>query len=394
MCNNCLTTTKTIVNIDTNRKVIWRIFTDKEKKEKILQNKLSYDYFTPKGRIRYATCGNVITNEIYMDSSNNLYSKVGKAISCNDRLCPICSKKRMNQKRIKLMDMIIDKELYKKHIYYMVFTLKHTNKDAIESLINKLWASTKKIKNLMNNAKKGRNKSTVFGFIDGAYRAIETTKTVNWWNLHINYLIFSDQEIELEQARDLKGNLIYNDKWPTMTNKRIQDEWYNITSDSYITSIQKVDMKGDKENIYKHISEIVKYTMKDDWLTVKDKIEFATAVKWKRISWSWGSLYNNKDDESIDDIDMEDGYIDDIIDDIKDKETKEDETKKIDYSNMCKVATVYYKLWLYGSSVAFSMDRITYTLDGIRSWIDLTDRIPIKYLNNKDDQKGLSAIVN
>ena len=389
MCDSCLTTTKRIINIKQNEKIMWRVFTDKEKKQAILNSKASYDYFSAKGRIRYATCWNVITNDIYVDHLDNLYSKVGKAISCNDRLCPICSKKRMNQKRIRLQELILKQELHKKNVYYLVFTLKHTREDTINDLFSKLSSCTSKIRSSMNNAKKGKNSKTVFWLIDWAYWAIETTKTNNWWNLHINYLIFTDSEIELEQARDLKWNLIYNDKWPTMTNKKIQDEWYDITNDSYITSIQKVSMWDNKDTVYKSISEIVKYTMKDDWMSVNDKIAFAKAIKGKRVTGCWGSLYSNQKDDDINTIDAEDSYIDDILEDDKYINEKDD-IKRTDFSKMTKVASVDYRLSFDWRNVVYKRDRITYTIEWIQFWLDIDDKVPMSYSHNKDTQKGLS----
>ena len=390
MCDTCLTATKTIINQKHNDKIMWRIFTDKQKKQSILNHWSSYDYFkSDKSRIRYATCGNVITSDIYIDSDNNLYSKIGKAISCNDRLCPICSKKKMNQKRIKLQQIIIDKELYKKNAYYIVFTLKHNITDKIGDLFKKLSSCTSKIRSSMNNAKKGKNNKTVFWLIDWAYRAIETTKTSNWWNLHINYLIFTDEEIELEQARDLKGNPIYNDKWPTMTNKKIQDEWYNITSDSFINSIQKVNITDNKDDVYKSISEIVKYTMKDDWMNTRSKIEFATAIRWKRVTWCRGSLYNSQKDDDIDNGDIEEAYIDDILENVIGTDKNED-IKKIDYSKLIRIATVNYTLSFDGKNVVYNRDKIFYHVEWIHLWIDIDDRIPISYSYDIDTQKGLS----
>lgn len=372
MCNSCLPVCtevkKEIRNIDKIERSMDRLLINSEKRELIINHPATYwnSYFqNNKKRLAYQMCWKVINFWVYTDSKD-LYTKVDNTYYCDDRLCPICIERHMQSKRAKIMEVVKNSDTIKdKYLYLMVLTLKHNKGSNLYDLIDKTFKCKDNTRQLKNNARKWKNKS-IFWSIEWAYRAVEVTKWENGWHPHINYLLVCDRELDLVE---LKNPTTWEGLWTT-TCEQIKEEWMEMTWDSYVASVSKLTHWSSDE-LLKSICEVVKYTMKDDCLNVQDKIDFLNAVKGKRLTWCWWSLYNVKlDSEDASDVDIDD--IDLVSDIVSTTDSKDTKTKK-EIGEMQKVADAPYVLWLVWWKVWYRLRKIIYKIEWIRSWINIDD---------------------
>ena len=357
-------------NIDKLEKSMDRLLINMEKKELIINHPATLwrNYFkNGSKRLAYDMCWKVVNFWVYTDGKE-LYKKVDKTYHCDDRLCPICIERHMVSKRAKVMDLITKSDIVKdKYLYLMVLTISHSKRDHIYKSLDKTFKSKDIVKQLKNNARKWKNKS-IFWVIDGAYWTFEITKWDNWWHPHINYLLISDKELDLV---DLKNNKTWESLWTT-TCEQIQKEWMEITWDSYVASVTKLTSWSDEE-LRKSVLEVIKYTMKDDCLDVRDKVEFLNAVKGKRLNWSWWSMYNVKlntedaSDTSIDDIDINSDF------EGNEGDSKDYKTKR-QIGEMEKLADAVYKLWLFWYRPLYKRSKII-QIPWVKSKFILEDHI-------------------
>lgn len=189
------------------------------------------------------------------------------------KVCATCAKLKANQNRAKFIKFLDQNPpLINKNRYYLVLPIKHTSTDKLEDLFKKLDTSVEKIRQSIKDAKRWKNQSSIFRFIEWAVLSIEFTYNNNGWNPHLNLLFCTDHTYDLSK------------KWQTMFNQEISDARLQKTGDSYIVSIQKVDVK---EKIY----EVLKYITKFSTLPDDKRLELFLKTPRYRFMRKRGILY-------------------------------------------------------------------------------------------------------
>lgn len=281
-------------------------------------------------RQSYYDCWKYMPMEVYMDCSWKIHTKRSNAgmIYCQHRWCPICEKRKLHNIKSKVKDFIATDDLSKKNWYYIVLTVKHTKMDTLDTIFQKITWSKKKLSDKyrkdMQEIKNWWLAKSFFGIFDWLYWIIETTKTKNWWNVHMNIIWCTDQDIPLKEIKSIDKKWNYK---TTTINEKLVAEWKKVTKDSKIVSVNKLDFSNSqsKQNA---IQEVFKYSLKDDDLYMSDKVEFLNYTKWKRLKWWWGCLRGM--------LAMKDDLIDDTDD-------TDDENDGIDYSTMIKLWLIFYR---------------------------------------------------
>ena len=393
MCNNCKPSPIKLDNINSLVRSIEKLGKWNKDKAMLLKNSsddLKKKFFTDKWLERFIKCWDMMGFSAYYNKND---WKVLKRVVCNNccknPLCYECNRKKIYKKRISLLSAIQSKNIDKLNCYFLVLTVKHDAIDSIEEVFKKLTNSKTKLRDMMNNAKSWKWRHTVFSCVEWAYRAIEVTnENGNWWHVHLNYILFTNKEIDLTVVYG-KNNKPIKKNWKILTiSREMRDEWLSITWDSTITSMQKIDIST-KEKLEGSLWELIKYCLKDDKLTPDEKLQFWIATKGKRMNWGWWSLYNLKEvenDDDIDDIDLDSLLVDELKNDSNEDVEQKEKPKTIDWNSnsLVKIWSWYYTAKFDWYNNYFARSKIIYTAEWIQLWINLEEVIPIKYLITKE----------
>ena len=128
--------------------------------------------------------------------------------------------------------------------------------------------------------------------------SVEVTRTHNGWNVHINWLVNSDKEIELKEIFDRN-----NKKWYQNDDLSKFLERFN---DSYIHSISKLSF-NDRDEIRKNLLEVFKYSLKFSSLNNADLIEVYYTLYRKRLFFTFGNI-RGMDLEAVNDVRLGDDF--------------------------------------------------------------------------------------
>lgn len=370
MCWNCKTK---LATFERNTKQMGVCFAVQKKKSDILFQDTRNNYFkSEKARTRYRLCGMQEVFGIYQDEKGEVYKKHiwGNDYYCQDKLCPFCSKRIVYNKRKKVMEFLNKKpELLKKNRFYIVLTVKHTREDSLNDVWDKLHDAKKMLSNKSRkdkyNMKHWKGSKSFFWWFDGIYWAIETTKTKNWWNVHLNILWCTDDDLKLETitTKD-KDN---KDKEITIS-RALMEEWKSTTKDSKITSCTKLDMSTTQTKQWA-IQEVFKYSLKDDWMYPSQKVEFANFTRGKRMMWWWGELQSMLSSKDSDFITMDDTMDDILNDELQATDpwatNDQEQSKKIEWDKMNFLWTVKYSFSWNGKNVVYNKTQVSILDPGV-----------------------------
>ena len=150
-------------------------------------------------RKRIKDCGNVL----FFDRYQNGESKLKSACFCKyDKFCLACSTRRAIRMIQRFEGFIKEKELTTKNWYYIVLTIKHQSKDTLETCLSKLTTAKDKLARNYRNSKRTNQKTkSFFEQFDGMVSSIEVTKNKNGRHPHLNLLVCTDNEIQIDKNR-------------------------------------------------------------------------------------------------------------------------------------------------------------------------------------------------
>lgn len=173
---------------------------------------------------------------------------------------------------------IKEKELTTKNWYYIVLTIRHSYNDKLPDLLSKLTTAKDKLaRNYRNGKRKTHKTKSFFTQFDGMVSSIEVTKNKNGWHPHLNLLVCTDNEIQIDHNRysspSGKGS---------NTNEQIRSEWKKLTGDSFIHNIRKIDVSQNHFNL-NGIGEVFKYAVKFSSLAVDQLAEIVELQQRKKL---------------------------------------------------------------------------------------------------------------
>jgi len=251
---------------------------------------------------RLTDCGSYLTFRYYHKKD---VTRLHNANFCKaDKLCPACAVRRaykQQQKFLKAWNK--EKDLQSKNWYYIVIPVKHSTDETIEEVYNRLDRVRKSILKAIRNNKAGK-KAGFWGQFDGGMGSIELTKTYNGWNVHLNLLVCSDDDIELEKitTKDKFGNCKIN-----YINNQLIKHLKKVADGSFIHNISKIDISSEDE-LKSNLVEVMKYSLKFSSLSILDLVEVYMKLYRKRLFFTFGNLWGLK----LDDVELEG---DDLVDD-------------------------------------------------------------------------------
>jgi len=226
-------------------------------------------------------CGSWLEWNYYTKSDK---VKLQKGNFCKkDKLCPACAVRRAYKQQVKFLKSFEDDgDLIDQDWYYIVIPVKHSIEDSFITVFNKIVDIRSKIMQSIRDKKrsKGNNFWSIF---NGGMTSIETTKTKNGWNVHLNVLINAP-----------RGSKI---KIKTVTNSRGQKsrqspdlvKFLRKTADSQMHNIQKLDF-SEKEKVQEACVEVMKYSLKFSSLSDEDLIYIYLKTYRKRLFTTFGNL--------------------------------------------------------------------------------------------------------
>lgn len=194
-----------------------------------------------------------------------------------DKFCLACSTRRAIKMIQRFENFIQEKDLTSKNWYYIVLTIKHSYNDKLPDLLSKLTTAKDKLaRNYRNGKRKTHKAKSFFTQFDGMVSSIEVTKNKNGRHPHINLLVCSDNEVQIDhnKYRSVGGK-------DSNTNEQIIKEWKKITGDSYIHNIRKIEVSKDYFSL-KWIGEVFKYSIKFSSLAVDQLAEIVELQQKKK----------------------------------------------------------------------------------------------------------------
>ena len=243
----------------------------------------------------------------YRASTNDNRIKLIRANFCKkDKICMACAVGRAYNQQKKFMQSLEvfpyenGEDLLSKHWYYIVTPVRHSINESLEVVYDRVDRLRKSVLKQMRNARYRRSKGFWSQF-KGGMGSVEFTYTKNGWNVHINWLVYSDNRVQYKEVTDKKKSWYQNDDLECFLRR---------FNDSYIHSINELDFSS-REAIRKNLLEVLKYSLKFGSLNSAQLIEVYYKLYRKRLFFTFGTL-RGLDLEAVDDVTLGD--------DIKDTE--------------------------------------------------------------------------
>ena len=246
---------------------------------------------------RLSDCGSYLTFRWYHKKDE---TKLHHANFCKaDKLCPACAVRRAYKQQQKFMKAWqVSPQLSSKNWYYIVIPVPHTIDDDIEVVYQKVDKVRKSITQAIRNSKKGK-KAGIWGKFDGGMGSVEVTKTRNGWNVHLNLIISTDEDIEIFQIKNRRGQISWqNPQIVEFLERAVGGKMHNIS---------RIDTSSE-EALKSNLVEVLKYALKFSSLDTMDLIEVYMKFYRKKLFFSFGNLWGLK----LDDVELEG---DDVVDD-------------------------------------------------------------------------------
>ena len=250
------------------------------------------------------SCGSYL--EFYFPENTDL-GKLQRANFCmKDRLCSSCAVGRAYNQQKKFLQSLnffekkLNIDLCKKNWYYIVTPVRHSSNETLEEVFERVFKLRQSALMQMRNSRR-RNTAGFWSQFKGGMGSVEITYTKNGWNVHINWLLYSDNRVQVYKVTDGKKSWYQN---------KDLERFLKKFNDSYIHSIDELNFSS-TDLIRKHLLEILKYALKFSSLSPEQLVEVYYTLYRKRLFFTFGSLRALKL-ESVKDVS--------IGDDIKDFE--------------------------------------------------------------------------
>jgi len=267
----------------------------------------------------------------YKASASDDRIKLVRANFCKkDKICMACAVGRAYNQQKKFMQSLEvfpyenGEDLLSKYWYYIVTPVWHDKSESLKVVYNRVDRLRKSVLMQMRNSRRRSSKSFWSRF-KGGMGSIEITYTDpkrggNGWNVHINWLVYTDNRIELKAVNTKKLDSNYNFKGYKITfaNDELAKFMDNFHSkavscknrDMTIHSINELNFSS-REAIRKNLLEVLKYALKFANLNPAHLIDIYYKLYRKRLFFTFGTL-RGLDLEAVDDVTLGD--------DIKDTE--------------------------------------------------------------------------
>ena len=244
----------------------------------------------------------------YLAPKNTDLIKLTRANFCKkDKICISCAVGRAYNQQKKFFQALEvfpyenDEDLLTKYWYYIVTPVKHSKDESLEVVydrVNKLRQSA--LKQMRNS--RHRNTAGFWSQFKGGMGSIEFTYTKNGWNVHINWLVYSDNRVQFKKVMDNNKFWYQNDELQAFLRR---------FNDSYIHSINELNFSS-RDVIRDNLLEVLKYSLKFSSLSPKQLVEVYYKLYRKRLFFTFGTL-RGLDLESVDNV-----SIGDDVDEFKD----------------------------------------------------------------------------
>ena len=244
---------------------------------------------------RVCECGNFLDFKV---STVDDKIRLTDANFCKkDKICLACSVGRAYNQQKKFFQILdMKQELVDKYWYYIVTPVRHSVSESIEIVYERVSLLRKFVSQQIRDGRRGKNNGFWSQF-NGGMGSIETTRTCNGWNVHINWLVNSDFEVDLYRVAD--GRKIWYQN-------RHLEAFLRRFNDSYIHSISKLDFNS-RRAIKKNLLEVLKYSLKFSSLEPKHLVEIYYILYRKHLFFTFGNL-RGLNLENVEDISFGDDF--------------------------------------------------------------------------------------
>ena len=237
-------------------------------------------------------CGSFLTFRYYERVDE---TKLFNANFCKrDKLCVACAVRRAYKQQSKFISIIESElDLLNRDWYYIVIPIKHNSKETFEEVFSKIDSLKKKMTQQMRDGRKGKSTGFFSKFSGGMY-SIETTKTKNGWNVHINLLVNAQKGTKIGLNRVLNRR-----KQESFQNEELRD-FLLRNFDSQMHNIAPLNFK-DIDLVKAALVEVLKYSLKFSSLSASDLLEVFVKTRRKRLFGTFGNLWG----KGIEEVELE-----------------------------------------------------------------------------------------
>ena len=252
----------------------------------------------------------------YRASTSDARIKLVRANFCKkDKICMACAVGRAYNQHKRFMQALEvypyenDEDLLNKHWYYIVTPVFHSPDETLDVVYGRVELLRKSVLKQMRNSR-SRGSKGFWSQFKGGMGSIEVTYTKNGWNVHINWLVYSDNRVQLKEINTKKLDSDYRFKGykVTFVNDELAKFMDNFHSKAIpckdremtIHSINELNFNS-REAIRKNLLEVLKYSLKFSSLNPAQLIEVYYKLYRKRLFFTFGTL-RGLDLEAVDDV--------------------------------------------------------------------------------------------
>lgn len=250
-------------------------------------------------------CGSFLIFRHYIRP--DVYKLVGGCSCKRHLLCPLCAIRRAARSIAvakERLDAVMQSGPY--DAFFVTFTVK--NGPDLQERFNHLMKSYQKLLQKRRDSLKVRAQSdTCYKIVEGGFASAEVTynKAINDFHPHIHSMILVPAGSLPVVDMDIKGKRV---KVSPEFHRRLVDEWQELTGDSYIVDVRKIEWNNkDVDDIMSALVECFKYALKvaisedDTDEDIDILVRCYDVLKGRRLQSSFGVLYGLKLEEQTSD---------------------------------------------------------------------------------------------
>jgi len=233
----------------------------------------------------------------YLAPKNTDLIKLTRTNFCKkDKICISCAVGRAYNQQKKFFQALEvfpyenDEDLLTKYWYYIVTPVRHSKDESLEVVYDRVNRLRQSVLMQMRNSRR-RNTAGFWSQFKGGMGSIELTYTKNGWNVHINWLVYSDNRVQHRKVTDGKKFWYQNDELEAFLRR---------FNDSFIHSVSELNFSS-RDVIRDNLLEVLKYSLKFSSLSSEQLVEVYYKLYRKRLFFTFGTL-RGLDLEAVDDV--------------------------------------------------------------------------------------------
>lgn len=232
------------------------------------------------------------------------YRLIGGCTCKKHLLCAMCALRRSAKTVMEVEKKILTVMAENPHLVPVLITMTIRNGISLKERYEHVTGSKKKLLHARRNALHGKRRKnrSVARYIHGSFGSYEFKKGSggHGWHPHSHEIALLNPSVEFQKVVK-KGKEV---DCPVEFERELQQEWLQITQDSFVVDVRKVSHEKHEEHensLLKAICEASKYALKLNDIEHEDQIHAYKVLRGRRLTFTYGSLWGIKIPDDLND---------------------------------------------------------------------------------------------